>query len=69
MHACNISLAAQFSTVLILFYMFTNFRIVHDREQTSSFQLICITHDHEFLDIMAEWDFFSHYWEVSRDHR
>ncbi|XP_034236601.1 DNA repair protein RAD50 [Thrips palmi] len=43
--------------------------IVHEREHTTSFQLICITHDHEFLDMMTEMDFFSHYWEVSRDHR
>lgn len=42
--------------------------IVHDRG-TSSFQMICITHDQEFLEMMAGKDFLQNYWEVSRDHR
>ncbi|XP_026285243.1 DNA repair protein RAD50 isoform X1 [Frankliniella occidentalis] len=43
--------------------------IVNDHEGSKNFQLIVITHDHEFLNAMATVDSFPHYWEVSRNNQ
>lgn len=42
-------------------------RIIDSRKKQSNFQLVIITHDERFLELLDAQDFTNHYWVVRRD--
>ena len=47
------------------FYIF--FSIIETRRRQSNFQLIIITHDEEFVQLIGRSEHADYYWRVSKD--
>lgn len=57
---------ADFSSAFY-FFIVHFFSIIKMRRRQSNFQLIVITHDEEFVQLLGRSEFADYYWRVSRD--